>query len=177
MSNFSRTATEISNKLNHVAVVDVNAEWQRVNSYIADSLKDTSLIYSKLARLQGDFSGPELEELQGISERILSVGDSLSAFSKAFYEGKYEMVDVKSYRDSGALVPVPTPPQNAGVEPPPPPQPFSSDGSRDKEVDYSMEEESADKPESEKKDKSEERKNKSEKKEEDSEKEDYSGED
>jgi hypothetical protein len=145
MSNFSKTATEISDKLNRVAVVDVNAEWQRVNSYIADALKDASLLYSKLARLQGDFIDKELEELQVISENILSIGDSLSSFSKAFYEGRYEMVDVKSYRDNsggGAPAPISAPEGNSETPPPPPPKPFSSDGSgvESEDTDYSMEE-------------------------------------
>src|SRR5271163_1250610 len=73
------------------AAVDREAEWQRVHSYIADVLKDTHVLYAKLARLEGDFAGEELVRLERISEAVLTLGNELSAFSKAFYEGKYDM--------------------------------------------------------------------------------------
>ena len=73
--------------------MDRDAEWQRVNSYIADVLKDTHVLYAKLARLQGDFIGRELDELEKISESVLSLGEELSQFSKAFYEGKLSMAE------------------------------------------------------------------------------------
>ncbi len=85
-------AAEVSQTLrNHTAKVDRDAEWQRVHSYIADVLKDTHVLYAKLARLEGDFVGEELTRLERISEAVLTLGNELSAFSKAFYEGKYDM--------------------------------------------------------------------------------------
>lgn len=75
------------------ATVDRDAEWQRVNSYIADVLKDAHVLYAKLARLQGDFVGQELNSLEQISESVLSLGEELSQFSKAFYDGKLQMAD------------------------------------------------------------------------------------
>lgn len=75
------------------ATVDRDAEWQRVNSYIADVLKDAHVLYAKLARLQGDFVGQELNSLERISESVLTLGEELSQFSKAFYDGKLQMAD------------------------------------------------------------------------------------
>jgi hypothetical protein len=79
------------------AAVDREAEWQRVHSYIADVLKDTHVLYAKLARLEGDFAGEELTRLERISEAVLQLGNELSAFSKAFYEGKYDMAQSQTY--------------------------------------------------------------------------------
>ena len=84
-----------------VAAVDREAEWQRVHSYIADVLKDTHVLYAKLARLEGDFAGEELTRLERISEAVLQLGNELSAFSKAFYEGKYDMAQSQTYGDDG----------------------------------------------------------------------------
>ncbi len=75
----------------NITAVDRAAEWQRVNSAIADILKDQSMSYSKLARLQGDFAGPELDNLQKIAESILMIGDEMSKFAKSFYDGKFRM--------------------------------------------------------------------------------------
>jgi hypothetical protein len=77
----------------NATAVDKDAEWQRVNSYIADVLKDSTVLYAKLARLQGDFVGEELDRLMKVSEAVLTIGEELSAFSKAFYGGKFEMAD------------------------------------------------------------------------------------
>jgi hypothetical protein len=66
-------------------------EWQRVNSYIADVLKDAHVLYAKLARLQSDFAGEELDRLLQISENVLVTGETLSKFSRDFYEGRLEM--------------------------------------------------------------------------------------
>ena len=90
----SATAKEVQLSIRrHTAVSDRNAEWQRVHSYIADVLKDTHVLYAKLARLEGDFGGEELSRLEKISEAVLTLGNGLSAFSKAFYEGKYDMAE------------------------------------------------------------------------------------
>lgn len=91
-ARFAAMAAEVSRTLRkHTSAVDREAEWQRVHSYIADVLKDTHVLYAKLARLEGDFAGEELSRLERISEAVLTLGNELSAFSKAFYEGKYDM--------------------------------------------------------------------------------------
>lgn len=77
------------------AAVDREAEWQRVHSYIADVLKDTHVLYAKLARLEGDFAGEELARLERVSEAVLALGNELSSFSKAFYDGKYDMAQTE----------------------------------------------------------------------------------
>ncbi len=74
-----------------------DAEWQRVNSYVADVLKDTHVLYAKLARLQGDFIGAELDELEKISSDVLDLGEKLSMFMKAFHEGDATMMKEKSF--------------------------------------------------------------------------------
>lgn len=92
MSNFAKVSKSISDSLKtHIATVDRDAEWQRVNTYIADVLKDAHVLYAKLARLQGDFGGQELDNLEKISEGVLGLGNKLSQFSKEFYEGKASM--------------------------------------------------------------------------------------
>src|SRR5580693_5920636 len=83
------------------AAVDREAEWQRVHSYIADVLKDTHVLYAKLARLEGDFGGEELTKLERVSEAVLQLGNELSAFSKAFYEGKYAMAQPETEGEGG----------------------------------------------------------------------------
>jgi hypothetical protein len=99
ISRFAAVAAEVKEDVQRhlhlvrIGATDRDAEWQRVNSYIADVLKDTHVLYAKLARLQGDFQGAELEELQKVSESVLELGEELSHFSKAFYEGRKEMAD------------------------------------------------------------------------------------
>jgi hypothetical protein len=97
MNTFNRIALEVQNSLSRYATSEKDAEWQRVNSYIADTLKDAHVLYAKLARLQGDFVGNELEELEKISENVLTIGGKLSSFSKAFYEGKLRMNEGEVY--------------------------------------------------------------------------------
>lgn len=75
----------------HVAGNDPDAEWQRVNSYIADVLKDCYVLFAKLARLRGDFAGQELSSLDDISAKVRDLGQELSGFSKAFTDGEYAM--------------------------------------------------------------------------------------
>lgn len=120
--NFSQVAAQIAKNLANPKVAtaaDQDAEWQRVNSYIADVLKDSHVLYAKLARLQGDFAGEELSKLIKISESVLMIGQELSGFSKAFYEGKYDMAETGfSYNmgDPGQFPAnnPPTPPQAEG---------------------------------------------------------------
>jgi hypothetical protein len=102
----SRLATvsgEVSSEIRHrMAAADREADWQRVHSYIADVLKDAHVLYAKLARLEGDFAGEELSRLERISESVLTLGEELSGFSKAFYEGKYSMAESDfTYGDEG----------------------------------------------------------------------------
>lgn len=80
-------------KRSHLAAEDVAAEFQRVHSYIADCAKDASVLYAKLARLQGDFRGEELETLIKVSESVLSISSDLQSFSKNFSEGRFETVE------------------------------------------------------------------------------------
>ncbi len=108
-SQFSKIAANISGRIRRHISKDRDGEWQRVNSYIADTLKDTHVLYAKLARLQGDFAGAELSQLQKISEAVLVLGEELSVFSKEFYQGKYEMQESEFvYGDTGGA-PVPNP--------------------------------------------------------------------
>jgi hypothetical protein len=100
----------------------MDAEKQRVNSYIADVLKDSHVLYAKLARLQGDFKGQEAEDLFDISQKVLSIGDNLSGFAKAFREGEAKMAETSfAYGDEGgAPEPAPPPaPEEGGEEPVP----------------------------------------------------------
>ncbi len=92
MSRFASVAEDVAKQVSlHLAAADRDADWQRVNSYIADVLKDAHVLYAKLARLQGDFAGGELDELEKISEGVLAIGGKLARFSKAFYEGTVEL--------------------------------------------------------------------------------------
>ena len=101
MNAFNRVALQIFQHMNpRISASDKDAEWQRVNSYIADILKDAHVLYAKLARVQGDFAGSELEDLEKISEDVLNIGGKLSAFSKAFYEGKVNMNESEAYGES-----------------------------------------------------------------------------
>lgn len=98
MTPFARVASQVQKDVSvRVSTSDTDAEWQRVNSYIADVLKDTHVLYAKLARLQGDFAGSELEGLEKISEDVLNIGSKLSSFSKAFYEGKASMAETEQF--------------------------------------------------------------------------------
>lgn len=102
MSHFAKIAAKVAANVKTGTATDNNAEWQRVNSYIADVLKDSHVLYAKLARLQGDFVGEEFDRLAKISEAVLHIGDELSSFSKAFYEGKYDMAQSEfSYGNPG----------------------------------------------------------------------------
>ncbi len=94
LAGFSAMAAKVHSEIRgRLAASDREAEWQRVHSYIADVLKDTHVLYAKLARLEGDFAGEELSRLERISEAVLTLGNELSEFSKAFYEGKYDMAE------------------------------------------------------------------------------------
>jgi len=98
----ARVAAEVEQIISQrLAAVDRDAEWQRVHSYIADVLKDTHVLYAKLARLEGDFAGEELTRLERISEAVLTLGSELSGFSRAFYEGKYQMAQAEVYGEQG----------------------------------------------------------------------------
>jgi len=112
-SRFAALSAEVAQTLRQRhAAVDREAEWQRVHSYIADVLKDTHVLYAKLARLEGDFAGEELSRLERVSEAVLALGNELSAFSKAFYEGKYDMAQTEfAYGEK---------PSGKGGETPPP---------------------------------------------------------
>ena len=97
---FSKIAAEISvmiqSRTRIKTAAERDAEWHRVNSYIADILKDVHMTYAKLARLQSDFTGDELVQLEELSERILSLGSSMSKFSKAFYDGQFNMLPAET---------------------------------------------------------------------------------
>ena len=121
MSHFSQVAAEVHSALQSRlgAAVDMDAEKQRVNSYIADILKDSHVLYAKIARLQGDFKGTEAEQLFDLGQKVLALGDELSRFAKAFSEGEAAMADTSfSYGDEGGgEAPPPAPaPEEGGEE-------------------------------------------------------------
>lgn len=122
-THFAAVASEVERVLSlkyRLALDDRDQEWQRVNSYLADVLKDTHVLYAKLARLQGDFVGPELSELEKISEKVLDLGEELSRFMKAFHEGDASMFKQKVFGgEPGEPVP--------GETPPAPPERFEED--------------------------------------------------
>lgn len=141
-SHFASVASQVRSDLEKqrlkMAAVDRDAEWQRVNSYIADVLKDIHVLYAKLARLQGDFLGKELAELEQVAESVLDLGKEISGFSKSFYEGRLNMADgdvayggPEGGQQSGPPVP-----------PAPPPAPPAPDGEEDQyDVPVTVEEE------------------------------------
>lgn len=96
-SLLSRTAMTVRSNMKRVAFVDRDAEWQRVHSYIADALKDMHVLYAKLARLEGDFSGTELEEIDAISESVLDLGEKMSKFSREFSQGNIRMMESPTF--------------------------------------------------------------------------------
>lgn len=121
-SNFSKVAANVLKAMSsRTADSDRDADWQRVNSYIADVLKDSHVLYAKLARLQGDFGGEELARLMKVSEAVLTIGDELSNFSKSFYEGKYSMLKSEfTYGENGGA-PIPKADAPAAGSPSPAP--------------------------------------------------------
>lgn len=130
MSQFSQVAAEVHSALRSRtgAAVDMDAERQRVNSYIADVLKDSHVLYAKLARLQGDFKGQEAEDLFTIGQKVLALGDELSRFAKAFREGEAQMADTSfSYGDDGGQPP-PAPSPEGGDSPAPAPEGGDEEG-------------------------------------------------
>ena len=90
-----------------------DTEWYRVNSYIADILKDLAMTYSKIARLQQDFTGKENDDLSKIAEKVLSLGGEMGEFMEAFHEGKSSMVQEQVFGGT---------PNNAVPENAPPPE-------------------------------------------------------
>ncbi len=104
MSHFADVAREISTAMDvrFAAAKDMDVERQRVTSYIADVLKDSHVLYAKLARLQGDFKGREQGDLAEIAQKVLSIGDELSKFARAFRDGEAKMAETSfSYGDTG----------------------------------------------------------------------------
>lgn len=125
------TAVERSVSLRHgIATDERDQEWQRVNSYVADVLKDTHVLYAKLARLQGDFTGSELEELESVSDKVLELGEQLSRFMKDFHNGAASMLTSKLF--GGGESP-PGQSGQPGPTAPPTPEPERT------EVDYESE--------------------------------------
>ena len=115
----SSTAKAVEDRVREAATKDRNAEWQRVNSYLADVLKDAHVLYSKLARLQGDFAGTESTQLEKISESVLDIGEELSRFMKDFHTGRADMVGDTAFGGGEAAGPPP------GTPPPAIPSEFS----------------------------------------------------
>lgn len=112
-SNFSRVAASVASDItgsSRTAVEDRDAEWQRVNSYVADVLKDAHVLYSKLARLQGDFAGRELSKLEEIGEGVLDIGEELSHFMKAFHEGEAGIAGQEPFGSKNGAPPGTPPP-------------------------------------------------------------------
>lgn len=129
-----------NSKIRKVAVNDRDAEWQRVYSYIADSLKDVHVLYSKLARLQGDFGGDELLNLNGIAEEVLTLGEKMSKFSRDFSKGDLRMIETPTFdggQGGGGQAPQgaqggQAPAPQGGGAPPPPPPPQGDDSGEEK---------------------------------------------
>lgn len=124
-----------------IAGAERDAEWQRVNSAIADVLKDSSVLFSKLARLQGDFTGRERDELEDIGNEVRGVTDKLSKFSSEFYAGELEMRTSDTPFNYGG------PPAGGGAPPvpaPPVPAPVHTDEDFDVEAEISDEDSSLD---------------------------------
>lgn len=94
-----------------------DTEWYRVNSYIADILKDLAMTYSKIARLQQDFTGKENDDLSKIAEKILSLGGEMGEFMKAFHEGESSMVQEQVFGGTpNNAVPANAPPPEIPAE-------------------------------------------------------------
>lgn len=113
--SFLKVAKEVSSDL-RVAGEERDDDWHRVNGYAADILKDSSMMYSKLARLQNDFEGQELEALEKISEGVLDLGSKMSGFARKFFKGEFRMKGQQAY-PGGPMEPPPSPPPDA-VPPP-----------------------------------------------------------
>lgn len=124
LKNFQLAALKTARSLSlkyHLSVDEHDQEWQRVNSYVADILKDTHVLYAKLARLQGDFIGAELSELESISEQVLDLGEVLSKFMKAFHSGDASMLKTKSFGNPGQAPVPPVPSESVPPAPDAPP--------------------------------------------------------
>lgn len=121
-TRFAKIIHDVEQRLKVASEVDRDADWHRVNSYIADVLKDAHVLYAKLARLQSDFGGAELQTLEEVSNQVLVLGESLSQFSKAFYEGDHQMVSGDVIYGQGQPAPPPPPPPPAAPPPPAPPE-------------------------------------------------------
>lgn len=138
------------------AAVDDDAEWQRVNSYIADVLKDCYVLFAKLARLRGDFAGSELAKLDGTSAKVRDLGQELAGFSKAFTEGKYAMNKKEQFGGEGEGMDVDVPsdfePTAEDFDFSAPEEPAPAEGEPPAE-DFSGESEGEDEDKGEKKDK------------------------
>ena len=109
MSEFARIASQVHNKLSRTAAADKDQEWQRVNGQLADLLKDIFMANSKVARIQADFKGEELDRLMKISEAVMALGEELASFFKAFYEGRLEMVEGGLTFGEEPQIPTPSP--------------------------------------------------------------------
>lgn len=107
---FCQIAKSVASRVETAAAKDRDQEWQRVNSYIADVLKDVHVLYSKLARLQGDFVDPERSTLESVSENVLDLGEELSRFMKAFHTGEADMLGQSSFGGGEGGAPEGTPP-------------------------------------------------------------------
>jgi len=123
-SILAKAASVVNRELsNRIAFVDRDAEWQRVHSYIADALKDLHVLYAKLARLQGDFGGSELENLNEISEKVLDLGEQMSKFSREFSKGDLRMVQSMTFEGGQGQGRQPSPNPQSPEEPPMSPSP------------------------------------------------------
>lgn len=155
-SHFASVSTDIHKSLGGnpiIAGAERDAEWQRVNSAIADVLKDSSVLFSKLARLQGDFAGKERDELEDIGNEVRGVTDKLSKFSSEFYAGELNMRTSDTPFNYGGApgggAPgggAPPPGGGApGAPPPAPPPPAHTEEDFDVEAEISDEDSSLDK--------------------------------
>ncbi len=65
--------------------------WQKTNTSIADVLRDSSSVYAKLSKLQGDFEGKDAENISEMAKEYLSLTDRISEFSSKFKAGEIKV--------------------------------------------------------------------------------------
>jgi hypothetical protein len=122
-SIFSKISSEIHLALGGETPNERDPEWQRVNSAIADVFKDSGVLFSKLARLQGDFAGSERAQLEEIGNEVRDLTDKLSKFSSDFYNGDLNMKASQTPFNYGGPAPGGGGAPQGGGAPPPAPAP------------------------------------------------------
>jgi hypothetical protein len=145
-SALSSVASELYESLNERHSVAAGFEdkggrdpdFQRVYTYVADVLKDSHVLFAKLARLQGDFKGRELQDLISIAEGVLDIGDRLSVFSRALDEGSYSISESEiTFSDDNAAPEFGSEPSEFSEQSEEAPMAFGQSMDSEPEEDYS----------------------------------------